>query len=56
MKFSKKERGVVKSFRLPPRLIARLEQVSASCDVSPSEFARTAIEAGINRILRKRST
>ena len=53
MKFSKKETGVVKSFRLPPKLIARLERVSASCDVTPSEFARAAIEAGVNKMLKK---
>ena len=53
MKFQKKEKGVVKSFRLPPKLIARLERVSASCDVTPSEFARAAIEAGVNKMLKK---
>lgn len=54
MKFSKKEKGVVKSFRLPPKLIARLERASVSCDVTLSEFARTAIETGVNKILKKR--
>ena len=53
MKFTKKEKGVVKSFRLPPKLINRLERVSASCDVTPSEFARAAIEAGVNKTLKK---
>ena len=53
LKFQKKEKGVVKSFRLPPKLINRLERVSASCDVTPSEFARAAIEAGVNKMLKK---
>lgn len=53
MKFPKKEKGVVKSFRLPPKLINRLERASASCDVTPSEFARAAIEAGVNKMLKK---
>lgn len=53
MKFPKKEKGVVKSFRLPPKLIGRLERASASCDVTPSEFARAAIEAGVNKMLKK---
>ena len=54
MKFQKKEKGVVKSFRLPPRLISRLERASASCDVTPSEFARTAIEAGVTKMLKRK--
>ena len=53
MKFPKKEKGVVKSFRLSETLINRLERVSASCDVTPSEFARAAIEAGVNKVFRK---
>lgn len=53
MKFSKKEKGVVKSFRLPPKLIARLERASESCSVTPSEFARASIEAGVNKMIKK---
>lgn len=55
MKFSKREKGVVKSFRLPPQLIGRLERASASCDVTPSEFARTAIESAVNKMLKRRT-